>query len=280
MKSWVLSWIEYAPIRSARQQLAEFVAPGLQVLAIPLAPLRRLGQHIATYASAADDIEQLRDEVRKLKGWEARARELERRLADLSIVARVVDEPGFEFITGRVIADAKGPFARSVLLNAGSDHGMRAGYPVINGDGLVGRVVESGTGSARVLLLSDLNSRIPVLIGENGTRGVLIGDNSGRPKLAHLPENARITDGDEVVTSGVGGLFPRGLRIGAAATEGVATRVELHARLDHLDHVSVLFFNSPALDLAAEVPKLPAPEKNPRKTIARRLSGASTEQVK
>ena len=204
----VLSRIEYAPIRAARQQLAEFVAPALQVLAIPLAPVRRLSQQIAAYASAADDIEQLRDEVRKLQGWEARARELERRLADLSIVARVVDEPGFEFITGRVIADAKGPFARSVLLNAGREHGMKVGFPVVSGDGLGGRVVESGTSSARILLLTDLNSRIPVLIGDRGVRGVLIGDNSGRPKLAHLPENARVVASDEVVTSGVGGLFP------------------------------------------------------------------------
>ena len=74
-----------------------------------------------TFEGESISYEQLRDEVRKLQGWEARARELERRLADLSIVARVVDEPGFEFITGRVIADAKGPFARSVLLNAGRE---------------------------------------------------------------------------------------------------------------------------------------------------------------
>ena len=269
-----MSRIEHPAAQSARRTLAELVSPGLQAVAVPLAPLRRLGRQIATYATAVEDIDRLRDEVQKLKGWEARAHELERRLADLGALARVIDEPGFDFITGRVIADAKGPFARSVLLNAGREHGLKGGHPVVNADGLVGRVLETGVRSARVLLLSDLNSRVPVLIGDAGTRGVLIGDNSDRPKLLHLPDNARAANGDEVVTSGVGGLFPRGLRIGTVVENAGRLKVELHARLSELDHVSVLFFETPALELAGEEPRKPQPTPAERRGAARRAAAS------
>ncbi len=275
-----MSRIGHPAVQNSRQALAEFVSPALQAIALPLAPLRRLGRQIATYASAGDEINRLRDEVQKLKGWESRAHELERRLADLGILARVVEDPGFEFVTGRVIADAKGPFARSVLLNAGREQRLKAGYPVVSGDGLIGRVLDTGTRAARVLLLSDLNSRIPVLIGERGTRGVLIGDNGPQPALAHLPENAAIAIGDEVVTSGVGGLFPRGLRIGAVVDDGGAFRVALHARLDELDHVSVLFFESPALDLAGEEPRKPSASPAEKRAGQRRAAVSASGDAK
>ena len=265
-----LSRIGHPAVQNTRQALAEFVSPGLQAIGLPLAPIRQLASKIASYTTAAEEINTLRDEVQKLKGWEARAHELERRLADLGALARVVDEPGIDFITGRVIADAKGPFARSVLLNAGRELGLKGGYPVVSGDGLIGRVIETGARSARVLLLTDLNSRIPVLIGSGGTRGVLIGDNGARPRLAHLPEHAQTSKGDEVVTSGVGGLFPRGLRIGEVVEEAGVLRVAPHARLDDLDHVSVLFYQSPALELASEEPRKPAISPADKRGNARR----------
>ena len=270
-----MSRIEHPAVQNVRRTLAEFASPGLQAIAVPLAPLRRLGRQLATYATAVEDIDRLRDEVQKLKGWEARARELERRLADLALLARVVDEPGIEFITGRVIADANGPFARSVLLNAGRELGLKGGYPVVSADGLIGRVLETGARSARVLLLSDLNSRVPVLIGNSGTRGVLIGDNSDRPKLLHLPDNALAVIGDEVVTSGVGGLFPRGLRIGAVVVDAGILRVQLHARLNELDHVSVMFFETPALELAAEEPRKSPASAADRRGAARRAAAGN-----
>ena len=271
-----MSRIEHPAVQSVRRTLAEFASPGLQAIAVPLAPLRRLGRQLATYATAVEDIDRLRDEVQKLKGWEARARELERRLADLALLARVVEEPGIEFITGRVIADANGPFARSVLLNAGREFGLKGGYPVVSADGLIGRVLETGARSARVLLLTDLNSRVPVLIGNGGTRGVLIGDNSDRPKLLHLPDSALAVPGDEVVTSGVGGLFPRGLRIGAVVEDAGNLRVQLHGRLNELDHVSVMFFETPALELAAEEPRKPPASPADRRSAARRAAAGNT----
>ena len=183
-------------------------------------------------------------------------------------------------MTGRVIADAKGPFARSVLLNAGREQRLKAGYPVVSGDGLVGRILETGARASRVLLLTDLNSRIPVLIGERGMRGVLMGDNGAKPAIARLPEPAEIASGDEVVTSGVGGLFPRGLRIGSVVEENGSFRVLLHARLDELDHVSVLFFESAALELAGEDLPKPAARPADKRSGQRRSAVSAPSDVK
>lgn len=270
-----LSRIDHPLIRQTRLAIAELVAPALQLVAGPLAPIRETIQNLGTWSSRPAELERLRAEVQALKGWEARAQELERRLADLAALAKVVDEAKTRFATVRVIADANGPFARSVLVGAGKDHGLRDGYPVISADGLVGRVLESGARTARVLLLTDLNSRVPVLVGDGDVRAILIGDNSGRPRLAHLPADFRPAPGDRVVTSGVGGLFPRGLRIGAvvAIDEGGASRVDVDARLDELDHVSVLFHDTAVTDVASEVRGPGAAVRARERALARRAAG-------
>ncbi len=265
-----LSRIDHPQVRQARTELAEFAAPVLRIVAVPFAPLRWVGQQVAAYATVAEELERTKIENQKLKGWEARARELERRLEDLGVLARVVDEPGIQFVTGRVVVDTKGPFARSVLLSAGREEGIKSGFPVVSADGLIGRVLESGPRSARVLLLTDLNSRVPVLIGESGVRAILMGDNTGQPRIAHLPANAMLRAGDEVVTSGVGGIFPRGLRIGAVSESEGGPRVIPHARLDALEHVSVLFFETPSLDIASEIPRISGSEAPQRRSMVRR----------
>ena len=245
----VLSRIDHPVVRNARIQFADLAAPALEAVTGWLGPLRNVRETLASLSYSAETIDRLKTENQRLGGWEARAKELERRLADLGSLVRAVEEPKLDFITGRVIADAGGPFARSVLLNAGREHGLRAGYPVINGDGLIGRVLETGPRAARLLLLSDLNSRVPVLLGNAGVKGILMGDNNPMPRLAHLPTGTRAGAGDQVVTSGVGGLFPRGLRIGVVVETPAGPRVALHARLDDLEHVSVLLYHSPALEL-------------------------------
>jgi hypothetical protein len=111
--------------------------------------------------------------------WRAAA---ERNVAHLRSLLNAVDEPALHYVTGSVIADARGPFLRSALINLGRDDGVRVGYAVINGDGLIGRTVDAGSSVARVLLLSDLNSRIPVLVGPGGVRALVSGDNSAELK--------------------------------------------------------------------------------------------------
>lgn len=263
----VLSRIDAPLVTVARRSLAELVGPVLDRVTTNLAPIRALRERYAAMTVAADELERLKAENQRLAGWEARAQELERRIADLQALARVVDEPAIKYVTGRVVADAGGPFARSVLLNAGRDEGLRGGYPVISADGVVGRVLETGPQFSRVLLLTDLNSRIPVLVGNDDAKAILLGDNGPVARLAHVAPSVLIKSGDRVVTSGVGGLFPRGLRVGTVVETPAGMTVEPFARLDNLDYVSVLFYQSPALDLVREDARPPA-QTGRRRTLA------------
>ncbi|HTI84989.1 MAG TPA: rod shape-determining protein MreC, partial [Alphaproteobacteria bacterium] len=154
-----------------------------------------------------------------------------------------------------VIGESGGPFARSVLINAGSSDGLSRGQAVVNGDGLVGRLTDVGDSAARVLLLTDLNSRVPVVIEETRERAILAGDNSDRPTLAYLPPDARITSGQRVVTSGNGGVLPPGLQIGTVSVgrDGVP-RVQPFVNWSKIEFVRIVDFG---LEVE-ELPPIPA----------------------
>jgi rod shape-determining protein MreC len=246
----VLSRIGHGAISDARDGLVDLSAPLLEAASFPAIEARRAMERVRSYTAAFDEIDRLKEENDALKQWEWRTKLLERKVAHLRSLLNAVEEPGLAFATGRVIADARGPFVRSALINLGRQDGLRIGYAVINGDGLVGRTVNAGGSVARVLLLNDLNSRIPVLVGPAGVRGLAAGDNSSELQLDFLPDGAAVYAGDEVYTSGSDGTLPRGLKVGVAAGTPGALTVRPYAELNSLHAVSVLFFDTPSLTRA------------------------------
>jgi rod shape-determining protein MreC len=246
----VLSRIGHGTINDARNGLVDLSAPMLELASVPAIEARRALERAELYMAAFDEVDRLKKENEELKQWEWRTKLLERKVAHLRSLLNAVEEPALVYATGRVIADARGPFVRSALINLGRRDGLRIGYAVINGDGLVGRTVDAGHSVARVLLLNDLNSRIPVLVGPAGVRGLASGDNSAELQLDFLPEGATLYPDDEVYTSGSDGVLPRGLRVGVVAGSPGAYKVRPYAELNSLDAVSVLFFDAPALTRA------------------------------
>jgi rod shape-determining protein MreC len=243
----VLSRIGHGAVGDARDRFVDLTAPLLEAASAPVIMGRHALTRVRSYVGLAGEIDRLKAENEQLKQWEWRAKLLERNVAHLRALLNAVDEPALHFITGSVIADARGPFLRSALINLGRDNGVRIGYAVVNGDGLVGRTVDAGASVARVLLLNDLNSRIPVLVGPAGVRALASGDNGAELRLDFLPDGASLYAGDEVYTSGSDGVLPRGLRVGVVTGSQGVFRVRPHAELSALDVVSVLFFDTPAL---------------------------------
>jgi rod shape-determining protein MreC len=274
----VLSRFQHPFIKDVRAHVENFMAPALNVALVPLTPVRRLVSRVTAYTGLYAELDRLKEENQRMKGWEWKARELERKYSQLGKLAHVVDEPGLEHVGARIVADSRGPFARSVMVNLGRDQALKPGFPVISADGLIGRVNETGRGASRILLLTDINSRIPVFIGRNSVRALMVGDNAASPKLTYAANNGGtgggIEVGDEVSTSGVGGLFPRGLRIGTVADHGGKLVVIPHARLDELDFVSVLLFESPTQELADSER---APGREPRRSVAGRFGTPMVE---
>lgn len=205
-------------IERLRTTVADFVAPVLEVLSRPAASV---SDTLATLRQLRDmraENDRLRVDNERLERWQHVARQLEAENKALRALTNFVPDPSAAFITARVIADAGGAFVRSVMINAGARQGVRRGLAAVTGEGLVGAVVDVGNDHARILLVTDLNSQIPVMVQRTRDPAVLAGDNTRVSRLTYLPQNAQILLGDRVVTSGHGGVFPPGLPVGVVTS--------------------------------------------------------------
>jgi rod shape-determining protein MreC len=201
-----------------RTGVADVVAPVLEVLSRPAASVADTVAAMRRLRDLRVENERLRVDNGRLERWQHVARRLEAENKALRALNNFVSEPGTSFVTARVIADAGGAFVRSAMISAGADQGVRRGLAAVTGEGLVGGVVDVGQRHARVLLITDLNSQIPVVVERTRDPAVLAGDNTRLSRLVYLPQNAQVLAGDRIVTSGHGGVFPPGLPIGVVTS--------------------------------------------------------------
>ena len=124
------------------------------------------------------------------------------------------------WITARVVGDSGGVFVHTLLLDAGAEQGVAVGMAAMTPQGLAGRVIDVGRRSARVLLITDFNSRIPVVVERSGDQAILQGDNTRAAGAALPAARPDLRAGDRVLTSGRGGLLPPGLMVGQIGAVG------------------------------------------------------------
>lgn len=232
---------DVAMMERFRAQVSDAVAPILDVMSRPVAAANEVLANARVLGDIAAENKALRLDKERLLHWQVVARKLEAENEALRNQLKFVPAPEASYLTARVIADTGGAFAHSVLLNIGVQPGVAKGQAVVTGDGLIGRIAGVGERSTRVLLITDLNSRIPVLIEATRTRAILAGNNTNRLRLIHLPPGATVSPGDRVVTSGHGGAFPVGLPVGVV--EGVSDAgilVKPFVPRDRLEYVRVL----------------------------------------
>jgi rod shape-determining protein MreC len=224
------------------------VTPVLQVMSRPAAAIASVVNAIHDLAALRAENVRLGEDNARLQHWQTVARELDNENRALRAQLNFLPDPEAAFVTARVIGDTGGAFVHSMLLNAGSRDGIRKGQAVIAGEYLVGRIAEVGDRSARVLLLTDINSHIPVVVEGTRAKAILAGDNSDRARLNYLAPNSAAAPGTRVVTSGHGGAFPPGLPVGVITTlqDGVV-RVEPFVHRYALDYVTVVDFGLPGV---------------------------------
>lgn len=241
----VINTLNSPVLVSLRKQAADFSAPVLESLSVPASYLRRFVNNVGDLADLRDQNSRLLEENKRLKDWQRLADLLEVENSRLreALNAKLVRPR--TLVTARVIAVVGGPFARSVLLNTGSVDGIREGLAVVDQNGVVGQTVAVGRRAARVLLLTDFNSRIPVRLGRSKDNGILRGRNEDLLDLDFLPVSADVVTGDKVLTSGDGGLFPPGLLIGVVTSVGGRhVKVRPAADLKVLEFVQILDFSA------------------------------------
>ena len=253
-----------------RTGLSDAAAPVLDVLSRPLGAAEAAVDRVRGLVAVYQENRRLEEDNQRLLQWQQVAIKLNAENRQLQGLLKVVPDRAVSYVTARVIAHSGGAYVRTVMVNAGGDGGLARGQAAITGDGLVGRLTEVGSRAARVLLITDLNSRIPVKLEGSHTSAVLAGDNSERPRLLYVgtPETVKI--GDRVVTSGEGGVFPPDLPVGMVSAVGPSgPRVEPYVELSQIGYLMVVDYG-----LSGALPQPVAPAARP----SRRAKVASNEE--
>lgn len=240
--TFVLWRIDSPRAERFRAALVDAVVPRMDWALVPVTRTVELVEGVQSYARLQQQNQDLRRELQQMKAWKEAALQLEQENAKLLDLNKVRLDPALTVVTGQVLADSGSPFRQSVVLNVGAARdGIRDGWAVTDGLGLVGRISGVGKNSSRVLLLTDSASRIPVNIQPSGQRAMLAGDNSALPVLDFLEAPEEVRPGDRVVSSGDGGVFPAGLLVGSVvlARDG-RLRLRLSADYERLEYLRVL----------------------------------------
>jgi rod shape-determining protein MreC len=228
-------------LERVRMSLIDTVAPSMNWVGDPLDFAWNIARDYRQFVDVYEQNSALRREIQSLRLWRERARLLEEENARLRALNNVRLATRTTFVTGDVFADSGGPFLQSALVNVGRLDGIDDGAAAVDGQGLVGRVVGVGDRAARLLLLTDFSSRVPVVVQPGARRAVLSGDGTLAPKLEFLDGADRIKPGDLVETSGEGSVFPPDLPVGrVVATPGGTWRAALLADYDRLEFVRLL----------------------------------------
>ena len=238
-----LGKVDVLMLENFRAHVTDAMSPILNALS---RPAETISQSIARFRELSQLHEEnvrLRRNNSRLLQWQTAAHNLEAENKNLRKLLNFKPDAEPSFITARIIADSGGPFAHSLIVNAGTRDGVNKGQTGMTGNGLVGRIAGVGSRSSRLLLITDINSRIPVFVGIDRVRAILAGNNSDWPKLEHLPQIENINIGDRVVTSGHGGAISPGLPVGIV-TEVNKNKIMVRpfAQRSRLENILILDF--------------------------------------
>ena len=237
-----LLWrIDSPRVERFRTSIVDSVIPNMDWAMAPVTRVARMFEDFQSYARIYEQNQELRRELQQMRAWREAALQLEQRNAQLLDLARVRLDPQLTHVTGVVMADSGSPYRQSVLLNVGTRDGIVDGWAVMDGLGLAGRIAGVGERSARVILLTDSNSRVPVTVQPSGQSALLSGDNSPVPVLEFIDNADALRPGDRVVSASDGGVFPPGLLVGEVVqgSDG-RLRVMLAADYGRLDFLRIL----------------------------------------
>jgi rod shape-determining protein MreC len=257
-----LDKVDQALFESLRVSVADEAAPILEAASRPLDDVGYSVSRMQAFVGAYRENVRLAEENAKLLHWRQAALTLASENAQLRRLLKVAPAPGVSYVTARVIADTGGAYVRNLLVDAGSADNVTRGQAAVTGEGLIGRVTEVGARAARILLITDLNSRIPVIIERSRQRAILAGDNSNRPSLQYIDPVDPPKPSDRVVTSGEGGVFPPGLPVGTVAfLDDGKPRIEPYARPSQAAFVRIVDYG---LGDGLPQPIALAPRRGPR----------------
>jgi len=198
------------------------IRSGASVLTAPLqtagsfiaAPLRGMGSSFDNMSLSTDDISAMRAENERLRSDNIRLQEYELENEKLSALLDISDAYHLQSVGARVISQGTDSWDRSITINKGTNDGLHAGLPVISANGLIGQIEASGPTSSVVRLIADERSGLAVFIQSTRAEGILEGSPDGTLYLRYIAMNVDVSPGETLITSGAGGVYPKGIPVG------------------------------------------------------------------
>ena len=241
---FVLDISELKPVKIFRSLLNDGV---YRISVISSSPIKFSGtvkDFFITHIFVYKENRKLKTELEELKHKDFQTLYLQTANKRLQDIIQLEKQSVFTTIAAKVILDKNSPYLNSVIINRGSSSRIKLGMPVLSEGNLVGRVVEVNFLSARILLLNDLNSKIPVMISPKGSQAILSGRGEDKPKLEYLPEKFELSDKNLVFTSGKDGIFFEGIPVGNVIFEDNKIKVKLFSDPNQVSFVNVILDKS------------------------------------
>jgi len=230
----------------ARAHVTDMMAPVLEKVRAPVAGFDRWMGSITEIFSVYEENLKLKEENARLRQWRNVAIVLQGRVGRYQQLLHAVPDPKMNAVLAKVIGRANRPFLETMILDAGREDHALPGQAVVDPRGMIGRIYLTGSRTSWVILLTDLNSRIPVTVAPGNIQAIMAGDNSPMPGLDMVSHTVTLHAGDQVTSSGDGGLLPAGLPIGTVVADGQGGfRVALLSDPAAAQDVEVLNFSKP-----------------------------------
>ena len=231
--------IQTKPLNYLRSFIKDTIYRGVLIASAPSKGFSNFTGYVKEHVNLYSDYGELIKENAKLKNEISKTDFLELENTQLRKLIEEQIASGPNLVSARVMLDKQSPYLNSFIINIGSNKKIKNGLAVLDGKNFIGRIVDVNFFSSRVLLVSDLNSKIPVLIEPSANHAILSGHGINKPTLEYLPEKHAIQNGDKVYTSGKEGIFLPGIPIGEAKIENNLITVLLFSDLSQITFVNI-----------------------------------------
>lgn len=214
--------------------------PIMQVVEFPARIIHNVYTYVRDISNVYSDNRALRFENKQMMVLQNKVRTLEVENQLLERLLNYVPPADASFMSAKIIAESGDNFTHTLLVYIG-DEAVRKGQIVLGEESVIGRIDRVSGKYAKIILVTDINSKIPVVIERTRARGILSGNNTDKPQLIFIRDASDIQEGDVVVTSGVGGMFPSGLPVGfISSVKNGIIEIETMADISRVEYVRIV----------------------------------------
>ena len=234
-----LEFFHIKPLNTFRALTKDFIYRSSFIINLPFQSISKSIEEVQNHFEMYREYGTLKKTIKntsaienEIKFYKAENRELKKIIEEES---NLIDE----ILVSKVLIDKKSPFLKSIIINKGFNFGIEKGMAVIDGFYMIGRITEVNYLSSRALLISDLNSKIPVMIEPSGAKAIMSGTGKNYAILDFLPKNQKLENDNIVYTSGSDGIFSAGIPIGKIKLFEKKYRVEFFSDLSQINFIKV-----------------------------------------